>query len=162
METIDITLAILQDIFRQYPEIIQAKLYGSRAKGNYKANSDYDLALYFKKDQNTQEKYICTKIISAIQDDIEQTSLPYLFDIQAYHEISNLDLKEHIDRIGIVIFDQNIVPSPYKNWDNNMLNQLIYHSELVHIIYNLAHYPNVINQKQTKRIIDALGRFVNL
>jgi predicted nucleotidyltransferase len=160
MKTIDITLAILQDIFRKYPEIIQAKLYGSRAKGNYKTNSDYDLALFFKKDLVSSKKNSYVKIISAIKDALEQTSLPYLFDIQSYHEISNLELKKHIDRIGIVIFDQEILQSSYISWDSTMLNELIHHTELAHIIYALKQYPNVINQKQTKQIIDALRRFV--
>ena len=38
------TLALINTCLRQYPEIVWAKIYGSRAKGNYQRGSDIDLA----------------------------------------------------------------------------------------------------------------------
>ena len=39
-------LAQLQQIWLQFPQIDQVKLYGSRAKGNFTPRSDIDLALF--------------------------------------------------------------------------------------------------------------------
>lgn len=36
---------IIQDTFKQYPQIEQVILFGSRAKGNFKKRSDIDLVL---------------------------------------------------------------------------------------------------------------------
>lgn len=37
-------LALITQVFRRHPEISKAKLFGSRAKGTHKNNSDVDLA----------------------------------------------------------------------------------------------------------------------
>lgn len=39
------TISKIQSVFYQFPEIEEAILYGSRAKGNYKEGSDIDLTL---------------------------------------------------------------------------------------------------------------------
>lgn len=90
-------LVIIISVLQQYPEIAEAWLFGSRAKGNYKTGSDVDIAL--------KGEHLTTGIISSISYQLnEETSLPYKFDILNYHVISNTDLKEHIDRVGIRFF----------------------------------------------------------
>lgn len=37
------SIRIITDILKKYPEIEQAIIYGSRAKGNYRIGSDIDL-----------------------------------------------------------------------------------------------------------------------
>ena len=34
----------------------------------------------------------------------EESPLPYHFDIVVYNQITNADLKEHIDRVGVIIY----------------------------------------------------------
>jgi uncharacterized protein len=90
-------LAIIISILQKYPEVAGAWLFGSRAKGNYKTGSDVDIAL--------KGEHLTAEITSNISYQLnEETSLPYKFDVLNYHVISNLDLKEHIDRVGIRFF----------------------------------------------------------
>jgi predicted nucleotidyltransferase len=42
----DSTCTTVRQILASYPQIEKAVLYGSRAKGNYKAGSDIDLTLF--------------------------------------------------------------------------------------------------------------------
>ena len=90
-------IEIIVSVIKKHPEVTEAYLFGSRAKGNFRTGSDVDLAL--KGDKLTAE------IVSSISYQLnEETTLPYKFDVLNYHSISNNDLKEHIDRIGIRLF----------------------------------------------------------
>ena len=83
-------------VFNCFAAIKEAIIFGSRAKGNYRHGSDVDIAL--KGD-------IDFKTLTRISYLLNQESLmPYKFDILAYSKITNQDLKEHIDRIGISIY----------------------------------------------------------
>lgn len=81
-------------------EVEQAFIFGSRAKGNYKNGSDVDIAL---KGKNLNFKI--TSHISCLLN--EETNMPYKFDVLNYHTISNRDLVEHINRVGIIFYKQN-------------------------------------------------------
>lgn len=80
----------IKSILKIYPEIKLAKIYGSRALGTSKANSDIDLVIY---GENIDRK-ICLHLKDKLE---EESSIPYFFDITHYESISNSDLKEHID-----------------------------------------------------------------
>lgn len=84
---------------RQHPEVAEAILFGSRAKGSYKRGSDVDIAL--KGEQLTH------RIVAAISDFLnEETIMPYHFDLLNYHTISSPDLLAHIERVGITFYQQ--------------------------------------------------------
>jgi len=89
----------LQKIFAIYPQIESVKIYGSRAKGNYKNGSDIDLTLIGKELNLT--------IVNTIETQIDDLLLPYLFDISIYHQISNLDLIGHIQRVGQIFYQRD-------------------------------------------------------
>jgi len=76
-------------------EIKKAVVFGSRAKGNYKAGSDIDLAIW------SENAGAVLKTDGKLND---ETLLPYQFDLVNYDTINNEALKEHIDRIGIEIY----------------------------------------------------------
>lgn len=84
----------------KFEEIKKAKVFGSRAKGNYKVGSDIDIAIYGEKITFT----IVSKLHSILED---QGPLPYLIDIVNYEELLNERLKEHIDRVGILIYEKD-------------------------------------------------------
>ncbi len=82
----------IQNIFKRYPKINKAILYGSRAKGNYRPGSDIDLTL-----QGDQLDY--TDLVS-IDNALDDLLLPYTIDLSIYHQIENPDLLDHIKRVG--------------------------------------------------------------
>lgn len=65
--------------------------------GNFKSGSDVDLAVL-----GTD---INRKIIRKLSEDLnENYPLPYFFDVISYYDISNKELKKHIDDVGKKIF----------------------------------------------------------
>ena len=70
-------------------------LFWSRAKGTYKEWSDVDIAVFFdnKEDLTWQ-----------VNDKLNnETLIPYKFDVINYDNITNKNLKDHIDRVWIEI-----------------------------------------------------------
>nr|WP_275541132.1 nucleotidyltransferase domain-containing protein [Clostridium tetani] len=80
-----------------FDEIEKAYIFGSRAKGNYKPESDIDIAIY---GENINLD-ILLKLNSILE---EKSPMPYFFDIVDYSHLKHKELKEHIDRVGKVIF----------------------------------------------------------
>lgn len=94
----DSTICQMRSIFAKYAEISLVKIYGSRAKGNYKHQSDIDLVIL--------DKNVSRFIVSKILLDFDDSDLPYLVDLQCYDTIKNQELKEHIDRVGKIIYSR--------------------------------------------------------
>jgi predicted nucleotidyltransferase len=84
------------EALEQFESIKKAVIFGSRAKGNQKNGSDIDIAVIA---EELDFRKICQ--IGSRLDDLD---LPYKVDIVDYNGISNKDLKEHIDRVGISLF----------------------------------------------------------
>ncbi len=84
-------LAVFQTIFRQYPEIKEVLIFGSRAIGNWKSGSDVDVALM---------NNVPNEIMKQLRSEFEDSSLPYFVDLLVYPQLKNLAIKEHIDRVG--------------------------------------------------------------
>jgi predicted nucleotidyltransferase len=78
-----------------------ALIFGSRAKGNYRAGSDVDIAL--------KGPAVCHADVLEVGYSLnEERLLPYQFDIIDYNTIDNDALKDHIDRVGREIFRRTI------------------------------------------------------
>lgn len=88
----------LFNIFKQYPAIAQVTLYGSRAKGTYHERSDIDLVAH--------GTLLNHHIIAEALLDLDDSDLPYQIDLQSYHDLNNQKLIEHIDRIGLTIYQK--------------------------------------------------------
>ena len=86
----------LKYVFKEYPQIDNAILYGSRAKGTYHQGSDIDLCL-------TGNLLGITELLS-IENKIDDLLLPWKVDISLKHTIDNPDLLEHIERAGILFY----------------------------------------------------------
>jgi uncharacterized protein len=93
----DSDLSQIMDAIAQFDEISEVVLFGSRAKGNYKAGSDVDLAI--KGDRVTH-----TTLLELSDCLNEEKPLPYFFDLVHYETLDEPRLAEHIDRVGVVIF----------------------------------------------------------
>ena len=83
----------LLDILKTNPRILSVSLFGSRAIGSYKANSDIDLVL--------EGSELGLSDVANILAEIEQTSIPFGVDILIKHKIDNDKLLEHIDTYGV-------------------------------------------------------------
>jgi type I restriction enzyme S subunit len=90
-------IELIQTVLSNYKEVDKVLIYGSRAKGTFKPASDIDLTLLGEK-LNLTIQY-------KIENDLDDLMLPYLFDISIFNQISNTDLVEHINRVGIVFFE---------------------------------------------------------
>ena len=88
-------MALLDSVFHRHPEIARVVLFGSRAKGSARPNSDIDLAV---------DGSIDTLQVQALADELDQLPLPYQFDVQAINRLQNPQLRAHIDRVGIEIY----------------------------------------------------------
>ena len=92
----DATLKKIQLVFSKFPLIQKAILYGSRAKGNYKTGSDIDLCLV--------GDHLTLPLLYQVEEALDNLFSPYSFDVSIYSKLSNQDLIDHIDRVGIPIY----------------------------------------------------------
>jgi len=74
-------------------DIDRAVVFGSRAKGNWRENSDIDIAV-FGEGVN----------VGLLVAQLDELPMPYKFDIVDYNSINSCALREHIDRVGIEIY----------------------------------------------------------
>ncbi len=77
----------------------KAILFGSRARGDYKNNSDIDLAFIFN--NNDKDNFI------KMQAKLEELNTLYKFDVIDFNALKNDKFKEEILKDGIVIFEKN-------------------------------------------------------
>lgn len=87
-------------VFSLYPEVKRVLIYGSRAKGNYKNGSDIDLTI--KGDDE-----ITLGTLNKISWQLDDLLLPYSFDLSLYHQITNKELLDHIQRVGVIFYEKN-------------------------------------------------------
>jgi predicted nucleotidyltransferase len=99
----DRDLLTIRGIFNKYSDVRLVYLFGSRAKGNFKPGSDIDLAI--------MNSDLDPATLRRIVGELEDSSLPYRVDLVAYHAITHPEFQEHIDRVGLVFFEQ----SPERN-----------------------------------------------
>lgn len=85
-------------VFAAHPEIRQAVLYGSRAKGTYKAGSDIDLSL--------KGETLTLPLLLKIETELDDLLLPYKIDLSIFETLDNADLIDHINRVGVVFYDR--------------------------------------------------------
>lgn len=95
----DIELQKIINVFASNRRIVNAILYGSRAKGNFKPFSDIDITL-------VRKELTRNDLIKIIQD-VDNLLLPYQFDLSLWNKIKNEALIEHIERIGISIYKRD-------------------------------------------------------
>lgn len=86
-------------VLAHYPQVEQAILYGSRAKGNFKNGSDIDLTLYGGAD-------LTLDVVYKIIDEFDDLILPYSIDLSIFREISDPDVIEHIQRVGVAFYQK--------------------------------------------------------
>lgn len=92
------TITKIKGVFSAFPAVEKAILYGSRAKGNFKPGSDIDLAL--------EGANLTSDLRSAIAIALDDLFLPYTVDLSLFVQLNHPDLKEHIERAGVVFYER--------------------------------------------------------
>ena len=103
-------LKVVEKALQSHSEVEEAVLFGSRVIGSFKEASDVDIALKGKKANTT----LVARLKSYFE---EETNLPYFFDFLSYSHINNKNLKNHIDKEGVVIYR--------KGWQKMKLGDVI-------------------------------------
>ena len=91
----DRALRLIREVFERHPRIREARVFGSRAKGSYRPESDVDIAIFGEVD---------SVLATLVAGELDDLPLPYGFDVQAYGSIKHAPLREHIDRVGLPMF----------------------------------------------------------
>lgn len=89
-------LEIIKNILVPFSQkISRVALFGSRATGLYRPNSDIDLVLYGDIEEKT---------VDCIWTHFAESSLPVKVDVLAYNLLTYAPLKMHIDNVNRPIF----------------------------------------------------------
>jgi len=87
---------VILSLLKSNDKIREIILFGSRAKGNNANGSDVDLAI--KGDGLNLDDVLDAMVR------IEDLSIPNKIDLVIYDRISEQKLKDHVDRVGKVLF----------------------------------------------------------
>lgn len=90
------TTQAIKSIFKKFPAIETAIIYGSRANGNYRNGSDIDLTL--------KGDAMDLSMLFKIETELDDLLLPYSIDLSIFHTIDNPKLIEHIDSVGLIFY----------------------------------------------------------
>ena len=71
-------------------------IYGSRAKGNYHNGSAIDFAIWTDDHDN----------FFRIAGELDDLPTPYKFDVTDYNTLSHADMKNSIDKFGILFYEK--------------------------------------------------------
>ncbi len=91
----DKTIEAINNLFASFKEIDKVKIFGSRARGDFKRGSDIDLALFGE---------INEKLLRHITSELDELPTPYKFDVVNYNDIENTALRQNIDNDGKIFF----------------------------------------------------------
>jgi predicted nucleotidyltransferase len=92
----DSEITDIRSVFSNFPQVDQAILYGSRAKGNYKNGSDIDIVL--------KGTSLNLSLLATINSQLDDLIIPYKVDLFLFEKIKNKELINHINRVGQNIF----------------------------------------------------------
>ena len=96
-------LEAIRAVMSRHPEVDRAVIFGSRAKGVYRDNSDVDIAV---------DGGIDPLFAESLAGELDEIASPYRYDVVAYRSITNDALREHIDRVGILVYEGfNTIPT---------------------------------------------------
>lgn len=98
------TIQNIGAVLARNPQVEKAVLYGSSAKGNYRNGSDIDLTLCGGVD-------LTLNVLYRISEELDDLLLPYTIDLSILSQISDPDLIEPIQRLGVAFFEKAPVTS---------------------------------------------------
>ncbi|WPD21854.1 MAG: nucleotidyltransferase domain-containing protein [Candidatus Electrothrix scaldis] len=99
---------ILKILYTAQKSIEQVAVFGSRAQGKHRPNSDLDLVLY-----GSADEVVCDRLWTLFHESL----LPFAVDVVSYSTITYAPLRTHIDAVarplfihteqGLVVYDKS-------------------------------------------------------
>ncbi len=89
------TIQLIKTFFASIPEVKEVKIFGSRAKGNFKPSSDIDFVLVGD---------ITPKLLRHIAFELDELPTPYSFDVVDFSNIENEELKKNIQEHSKIFY----------------------------------------------------------
>lgn len=86
----------IQSIFSKFRCVERAVIFGSRARGDYKYNSDIDIAVSGSDMTFKDLNFIC--------DELNELNTAFTFDLLDMKNISKKELRDNIEKEGIEIY----------------------------------------------------------
>lgn len=86
-------------VLATYPAVDKVLLYGSRAKGTYYNGSDIDLTFLGAE--------LTLSLLMKIETALDDLLLPYKIDASILKNIEDSDLVDHINRVGVVLYEKD-------------------------------------------------------
>jgi len=87
----------IREVLAGFPRVEKAVLYGSRAKGTARKYSDIDLTL--------SGSGLSYDDLVRLENNLDDLLLPYNIDLSLLSRIESENLREHIERVGVVLFE---------------------------------------------------------
>lgn len=85
------------EILKEFNSIEKVIIYGSRAKGTQREGSDIDITLFGS---------VTRQDVNDLWQKLDDSYIPYLFDISIYDQLNSPSLKDHINRVGKVFYEK--------------------------------------------------------
>lgn len=96
-------LKALTQVLDAHVDIEQVWVYGSRALGRHRPNSDIDLCL--------QAPHLTLQGLWQLETQLDDLLLPWQIDVCVWHQLNHPDLMAHIQRVGIPLLrDRPFLP----------------------------------------------------
>jgi predicted nucleotidyltransferase len=89
----------IRKVLNRFPDVKRVKIFGSRAKGIHKRYSDVDIAIFAEADHN---------LAANIKYELDNLDVVYNFDVLHYEMTLNDEIKAHIDRVGVEIYERGM------------------------------------------------------
>ena len=107
-------------VFRQCPKITRVLIFGSRALGTHRKGSDIDLVLFGDE--------LSLADLSAIRVRLDALPYAYTYDLVVYDQLTNAEVKAHIDDVGLNFYQQIESPSKLrmnsKSWRTYKIGEI--------------------------------------
>lgn len=89
-------ISMIRNVFARHAPVTEVRVYGSRAKGNFRAGSDIDLSI--------MDEHVSSAQLMQIENEFDELPTLYSIDLSLFHRIDNPALTEHILRVGKVFY----------------------------------------------------------
>jgi predicted nucleotidyltransferase len=97
-------LELIRKVLTQHVKISKAVLFGSRARGNFQAGSDIDLAVYHDGMDSTE--------LNLLRNELDELNIIQRIDVVDPARLDKPDLVLNINREGIVLYKRESGSSP--------------------------------------------------